>query len=190
MVFGSKEWEEYRYKKIQEELKNEKSNNYKIDYKPIYVFDDNIDEDIVQTRLENEKYAKIYSKYVNLLKDFYIEFKEWFNPIFSEHYIKGYENIIQCDKNIVDRFKFRFYHILFDIYKDIYGNNSLDNFFLQFVDNVDNDMQGAARCINNMEKFHFNLLNEIGTNILCFDNKGRWFESFRDKCFYLDKENS
>lgn len=191
MEVGSKEWEEYVRKKWQKEFEEERANtHYRIEYNPIYIFDDNVDEDIQPTKLKDERLAKIYNKYIVVLKDLYEEFYDYFKPLFNKHYIKGYENMIQCDKETIDKFKFRFYHILYDIYKDVYGHDSLDEWFLKFVDNVDNDMQGAARCVNNIEKLHLNLLNDLGYTILSFDHKGRWFESFRDKCYYLDKENS
>ena len=97
------------------------------------------------------------------------------------------DTYIQYNKKIINDIKKKYYNILWEIYKERYGTSKYDAYFEKFADNPLNDMQGAARCIDNIP-FNWVNVNNLGYDLLSFDHLGRKFKSFRDKCDYLDKE--
>lgn len=106
------------------------------------------------------------------------------------NYIEKYQaecvsNIyLQYEKEIINDIKKKYYCLLWDIYKDA-KLNEFDKYFEIFVNNPENDMQGAARCLNHVP-YKWNALIDLGEQIISFDNEGKKFLSFRDKCNYID----
>ena len=181
MEVNSKEWNEYINKKHEKELQDKLKEldalkNCEIKYLTIYHFGD-------QTQIIDKDEAIIYSsKYYDKLDKLYMDLSEYtITPLSVTQFYKQY------DKDIINNFKKDFYNILWEIFKERYGKSQYDEYFEKFVNNPENDMQGAARCIHNVP-FNWNLVNWIGIILLSFDHLGRYFGTFPAKCNYLDDE--
>ena len=163
-------------RRLEIEKENRIFRNCERQYITKYVFQD-------KTEIFDKTEAVLYSdKYYESLNKLYSELNNYIvNPLSITQDYKQY------DKYIINNFKKDFYNILWNIFKDYYGESRYNKYFEKFANNPENDMEGAARCLNSFP-FKWNLVNYIGIILLSFDHLGRYFGTFKGKCDFWDKE--
>ena len=97
------------------------------------------------------------------------------------------EYYTQYDKNVINTFKKEYYKLLWELFFERFGISKYDKYFERFVNNPENDMLGAARCVNNIP-FEWISFIELGRELISCDHLGRKFNSFNAKCDFIEEE--
>lgn len=168
---------EQRQAQIEEE--NRILRNCEKQYIVKYVFPDT-------TETFNKDEAMLYSdKYFERIYDIQKRFIDYIYD--DKNKIEDNNQYIKYDKDIVNNFKKEYYKLLWELFFERFGSSKYDEYFKKFADNPENDMLGAARCVNNIP-FEWISFIELGRELISCDHIGRKFNSFRAKCNYIEEE--